>query len=1104
MTMDVFISYCRSTAREQAIALSEALAADKITVFLDQEDIPPGSSFPVRLADGLLNARTVVVFADETYFQRTWCVYEFRVALASYRAGTDPALEHVVVALAPVTAAEAITSHFPPPLAQGSWPQSQETAKLAALVKERLAGVKATIGQRLEGIDDDAVRSLRHGGLIPAPSAPPARLVAPASMPVSLQERFIGRTKHLWKIFSELETRGSGQASRSCLLQGAGGMGKSQLAAEYVMRYGSGHYPGGIIWIDASGNNDDLSGQFRQVLEQFGRTVAADAPLERLTAELSATLRPLAAAKRLLWVVDNIPEPAPGKPPERIARWCPLKAYLSLLCTSRRGVSDMDATLLLSQLPVSAAIDLLSQPPVVRNWLTDKEWQEIVNWIGCWPLGLQILHTDLGDGFVTAQSLLAKARSEEPAQALDSAMEALRSEVEQGYLRGVAEIFRGSYTTLQSQPEALLLAHALALLARAPVPEQLLEGLASGPAVGILSRRSLIQATETGGGRRGWAMHRIVASFLRSVSHDPKQEFMALARWLKDLLTGNRPWSEVKDLVRHARIAAQRFSGWLSAAGDSEGGQIAAGLGMAMATARLEDDAARGLRFTGAEFCDAIGAGDRLATELDQLFTGGDHGTRKAVVGVASGLHRSEQAALLLTRAFSDPEPAVRWLSYTQAGFSDRAELLVIPLLDALMQEPSGEGLRNVPLHLGEFLKADPPVLRSLLSQIAHHLTEADAEHRVALVKILGQLLRRHQGNLQAGGWNSQSVAGGLLSLARNDPNETVRHSAAAAAGQWENEASYQALIEALASAGDCTSWKKAGFALAHYCAAIESPPPPSAEMREIDGELQVVISLTPGVPRRTELYAPLAKAALTATEPELRSAAVEVVTSKDSGKLALSDAVLELIDAGRPNEALPAAEETIRQLPGFSSGYWWRGRALDALERNNEAMADYTRVIQLSPQFAEAYYRRGIIRALSGNREQALEDFDATINLEKDHGNARFYQAIILHQLGRNLEAVQTLDVALMKSPQDARLHHLRAGCLAQLGRNQEAIAATTAALAINNAVAETWLIRANAHLNLEQFDQSLQDLEKAASLDAADARIEVMRQWVVGRMHP
>ncbi len=1104
MTMDVFISYCRSTTREQAIALSEALAADKITVFLDQEDIPPGSPFPLRLADGLLNARTVVVFADESYFQRTWCVYEFRVALASYRAGIDPVLEHVLVALAASTAAEAITSHFPPPLAQGSWPRPQETDKLAALVKERLAGVQTTIGKRLEGIDDDAVRSLRHGGLIPAPSAPPTRLAAPASMPASLKERFIGRSDLLWKIFSELETRGSAQAPRSCLLQGAGGMGKSQLAAEYVLRYGSVHYPGGIIWIDASGNNDDLAGQFRQVLEQFGRTVAEDVPLERLTAELSATLRPLAASQRLLWVVDNVPEPAAGKPPERITHWCPLKPYLSLLCTSRRGVSEMDAAIPLQELPVSAAIDLLSQPPVVRNWLADKEWQEIVNWIGCWPLGLQILHTDLGDGFVTAQSLLAKARSEEPAQALDSAMEALRPEVEEGYLRGVAEVFRVSYSALQGQPDALLLAHALALLARAPVPELLLERLSSGAAVGILTRRSLIQATETGGGRRGWAMHRIVASYLRSVSHDPKQEFIALARWLQDILTGSRPWSEVKDVLRHARIAAQRFSHWLAASGDSEGFQVAAGLAMAMATARLDDAAARGLRFTGAEFCDAIGAGDLLATKLDQLFTGGDHGTRMAVIGAASGLHRSEQAALLLTRAFRDPEPVVRWLSYTQAGFSDRGDLLAIPLLDALMQEPPGEGLRNAPLHLGEFLKAAPPVLRSLLSQIAHHLAEVDAEHRVALVKILGELLRRHQGSLQAGGWNSQSVAGGLIGLARNDPDETVRCSAAAAAGQWENETSYQTLIEALAGAGDANSWKKAGFALAHYCAAVESPPPPSAELREIDGELQVAISLTPGTPRRPELYVPLAKAAVTATEPELRAAAIEVVTSEDSGKLALSDAVLDLIDAGRPKEALPAAEETIRQLPGFSSGYWWRGRALDALERNKEALDDFTRVIEMSPQFAEAYYRRGIIRALSGNRERALEDFAVTINLEQDHGNARFYQAIILHQLGRNLEAVQTLDIALMKSPQDARLHHLRAGCLAQLGCNQEAIAAATAALAINDTVAETWLIRANAHLNLEQFSQSLQDLEKAASLDSKDARIEEMRQWVVGRMHP
>lgn len=1000
MTHDVFISYCRSTARQQAQALGENLAKEGVSVFLDLEEIPAGTPFPARIADGLLSSRTVVVFADAAYFQRIWCVYEFRVIVAGYYAGKDQSLGHVMVALSSEGDAGTVVSHLPPPLAQGAWPQPHDTAKLAALVKERLTENQVTVGQRLEGVDDDAVRSLRSGALVPAPSAPPPRLIAPASMPESLKEHFLGRTDVLWRIFAELEIRGAGQAPRSCLLQGGGGMGKSQLAAEYVMRYGGEHYPDGIVWIDASGNGDDLAGQYQHVLERFGRTAEPGSSLDTLAAELAELIQPMAASQRLLWVVDNVPEPVPGTPAQRISRWCPVKPFVSLLCTSRRGVGDMDATIVLRELSVSAAIDLVSQPPVKRPWLTDMEWQEVVQWIGCWPLGLRILHTDLGDGFVTARSLLAQSRKEEPAQALDSAMDSLRSEVEEGYLRGVAEVFRGSHAALRGQPEAFLLAHAMARLARAPLEESLLEGLVSGPAIGILARRSLIQATESTAAVRGWVMHRIVASYLRSVSDDPKQEFIALSRWLRDLFSSDRPWSELGTVVRHARMAAQRFSGWLAVSGDDGGFQAATELGVALATTRLVEDAARGVRFTGAEFCDAIGVGDTLAAELNRLYDGGDAMARAAVVRVSSGLHRNAEAALLLARAFGDADPAVRWLAFTQSGFSQRGDLLAIPLLDALMGEPAGEGLRNATLYLSPFLSSSSPdLLREILSRLAWYLPDVDLDHCIVLVNILGEILRLHQGDLQAGGWRSRHLSGALVDLALNNPEEAVRQSAAVAAGAWENEATYQALLQALNAAGDTAAWKRAGFALARYCAAVEAPPPPGAALRESDGELRLVISLTPRAPRRPELYAPLAQAAIQATKEEQRAAAVEVATSEDSGKIALSNAVLDLVDGGGAGDALLVAEETIRQLPLFSSGYWWRGRALDALERNDEALADYTRVIELSPKFAEARLRRCILRSLAGDRQGALADLDSGAALDPDDGRIKEIRRWVMAQ---------------------------------------------------------------------------------------------------------
>jgi hypothetical protein len=123
MNGQVFISYARSTALDAARAVRAALEAIQIPVFLDERDIAPGDAFPQDLADALLKTRVVLVFADETYFERPWCVYEYRVAVAPSRAANanaDAPLPHVVIALPASGGMERIAAHLPPILATRS------------------------------------------------------------------------------------------------------------------------------------------------------------------------------------------------------------------------------------------------------------------------------------------------------------------------------------------------------------------------------------------------------------------------------------------------------------------------------------------------------------------------------------------------------------------------------------------------------------------------------------------------------------------------------------------------------------------------------------------------------------------------------------------------------------------------------------------------------------------------------------------------------------------------------------------------------------------------------------------------------------------------
>jgi hypothetical protein len=66
MPHPVFISYARKTCREPAEELHRELGGESGLAFLDTSDIEAGEQFPRILVDALLDAKVIVVFADES------------------------------------------------------------------------------------------------------------------------------------------------------------------------------------------------------------------------------------------------------------------------------------------------------------------------------------------------------------------------------------------------------------------------------------------------------------------------------------------------------------------------------------------------------------------------------------------------------------------------------------------------------------------------------------------------------------------------------------------------------------------------------------------------------------------------------------------------------------------------------------------------------------------------------------------------------------------------------------------------------------------------------------------------------------------------------
>lgn len=1131
---DVFISYRRGS--EGAAALRDALIARGISSFLDEESIDPGSPFPDRLAVALLGARVVVAFMDSGYLDRPWCIYELRVATGPARADPGASMDHLVVALPAEGSTAEITDRLPPIIASQSWPVATDTDTLVALVEQRLAACPEPIAERLKDLDDDAVRSLRNGALVPAPTKPPVGKTLLSGMPDSLKERFVGRADLLWMVHDALDPGGTGLASRSCAIEGGGGTGKSQLAAEYVSRYGRRHYPGGCIWIDAAGGDENLGRQLHTVARMFDpATPALDSLGEHASDRVAALQRKLQecvlADQRILWVVDDVPEPGVGgQKPQPLRRWCPVRDRVALLCTSRRtGIKDVDHRVSVRELGVQAAVQLLTQEPVSSEWLEPSSWERIARWLGCWPLGLRIAQASLGDGYVTASSLLKSALGTEPARALDSEVEMLREEVVEDYVRGVAEIFHDSYQALATKSEACRHAHLLARLSRAPLAEASLQTLVPAPSRGLLAKRSWIESISApgNGAERHWTMHRVIASYLRCLSDtegDPDAELTELCGWLETQLTPD-PALPGAILTRNLRVVIEGIRARLESNASPDLVAAARSLALTAATWNLADFELRELRHYAAGLAETLHVDGELAQRLHQGLASPDVQVARSCVAAAGGMPHSEAAARFLLDAVRDSRREVRFQVTPTASQLTRADILGVPLMQEVLAR-AGEWPEHVAFQLDSLLQVD------VLSEVAALLFDAlrkgnPAQQRLASA-LFGRVLTLYRKNLAQEA--TEEVCNSLLDVIYGDTEDDVALAASEALAAV-GDSIHPALVEMIgqrAKLGD-KRWRRIVDGFVVYCTALERPPPSRFAWIDDDGESTFVMQGWPRAERKPDRLEPLARMAVSDPDPGVRDHASKallgevfgvrlpqamisdtpirggydcwlarfVVDAKpaDSGRAALADAVNGAIAEGRGEEVLPIAELAMTFDPKFSSPYWWRAGIMQARGDFAAAREDYTRVIELTPQFADAYLQRGYVNRCLGELGEALADFGRALDIDPSIPSGRYYRAEVLNLLDREDEALADVEAAMQETPDWDAPFELAAGIYGALKRWPECIDTATRAIELGCHAMPTRYYRAVALANRGQPASALEDIE--LGLAAAPDDVRLTRLW-------
>ena len=164
----------------------------------------------------------------------------------------------------------------------------------------------------------------------------------------------------------------------------------------------------------------------------------------------------------------------------------------------------------------------------------------------------------------------------------------------------------------------------------------------------------------------------------------------------------------------------------------------------------------------------------------------------------------------------------------------------------------------------------------------------------------------------------------------------------------------------------------------------------------------------------------------------------------------------------------------------------------LAAQGRHQTALAAATRALQVSPYSTRAYLIRARVRAFGGDNHGARADIAKGLSIQFNEPGLLELKGVLRAQAGDYRGALEDFNTASVWGAQD-RIHLHKASALVALNRVEAAVQEWSLALRRDPELPQAYLGRARAHLQLQQWDMALADLEQAASWAHSDPRIEL-----------
>lgn len=338
---------------------------------------------------------------------------------------------------------------------------------------------------------------------------PVVPLLARRRMPHrSLDDRFVGRVDALWQLHDQL-TRGRTSIVQGVgVVYGTGGLGKTQLAVEYVHRFHP-FYPGGVFWVEADQG-------FPRLIEVLTRAakIEVDGRL-KLRDQVEEVYR-RAGLLACLVVLDNFPETEPLTP------WLPAGGAIHVLVTTRRRDLSAYPHVSLQFLTLEEGVALLNSGERQFGF----EARPLVEDVGGLPLALELLRSRLElRRDVDIAALRQRMRAAGEIDLLRQFAEAYGDDLPTAHERSVAATFQLSWDLAPEDGKDVL--RVMAHLAPVAVPLRLLRAALGwdddrlGDAIAALWRLSLVERD----GQNQPSAHRLIQGFVR---HLPGE-----SRWMK-------------------------------------------------------------------------------------------------------------------------------------------------------------------------------------------------------------------------------------------------------------------------------------------------------------------------------------------------------------------------------------------------------------------------------------------------------------------------------------------------------------------------------------------------------------------------------------------